>query len=319
MGRLDRLPGVDDDNSRIRNGLVFIVYVVLFLFVVGAVLGGGDDGEPATTPTPTPDVTPTPTPDETPTPTPEDTPTPTPGDTPTPTPDDTPTPTPTPDYTPTPTPTPEDTPTPTPTPELTELRSITTFNLDEVDPDVKEFSGSGPTVTESFEAGDTLTHFIFEHDGSSNFIVWLIDAETGELEELIVNEIGQISGATAYPVPDKDYILDIDADGDWSVTVTNPWVAEEDVHQLPVEVSGQGYDVVGVVELDGNTVVSGSHDGDSNFIVWVYDEFDNSRFDGDLIFNEIGEFEGQTHTSYTGYVWVVVVADGEWELEFERP
>jgi hypothetical protein len=57
------------------------------------------------------------------------------------------------------------------------------------------------------------------HTGESNFAIWLFD-ENGNHVDLLVNEIGNYSGSTAVRIPKKGvYLLDITADGSWSVSV----------------------------------------------------------------------------------------------------
>ena len=57
----------------------------------------------------------------------------------------------------------------------------------------------------------------FEHDGSSNFIVKLLDGD-GDTVEYLANEIGSFEGSSAIKI-DKAaaYLLDVDADGSWSI------------------------------------------------------------------------------------------------------
>ncbi|MFC7230715.1 hypothetical protein ACFQMM_03615 [Saliphagus sp. GCM10025308] len=201
-------------------------------------------------------------------------------------------------------------------PQLTTLESISETG-DYHDSNAQTLSGSGQTVTDTITLGGAFTAFDYEHDGGSNFQVEIINEETGETEEYLVNEIGAVDGVTGVGLPDGSYRLDVNADGDWEITVAQPFPEDSEIHSLPAEASGEGNDVVGPIELEGNTVVSGKHSGESNFIVEVVDEDATSFLDGEIIFNEIGEFEGETHVSYEGVVWVVVEADGNWELEFD--
>ena len=57
----------------------------------------------------------------------------------------------------------------------------------------------------------------FEHGGSSNFIVMLLDGD-GDTVEYLANEIGSFEGSSAIKI-DKSaaYLLDVDADGSWSI------------------------------------------------------------------------------------------------------
>jgi hypothetical protein len=89
------------------------------------------------------------------------------------------------------------------------------------------YNGSGRSVTEPFTLEDGLAIFTLAHDGNSNFIVWLL-ASDGSNAELLVNEIGPYDGGTSIGVgsplePNAGvYILDIEADGNWSVGLEQP-------------------------------------------------------------------------------------------------
>ena len=65
-----------------------------------------------------------------------------------------------------------------------------------------------------------LLGFKMTHNGNSNFIVHLLDANTGQTVEYVANEIGNYSGSQAYSVTDGKYLLNVDADGSWTVTIT---------------------------------------------------------------------------------------------------
>lgn len=146
-----------------------------------------------------------------------------------------------------------------------------------------------------------------------NFIVNL----DGPTEELLVNEIGSTSGVAAVPTEFGDYVFDIDADGPWSITVGQPFAPPEEVRTVPNEASGQGPAVVGPLEIEDQVTVSGEHCGESNFIVNAYDEGDSGTFDGELIFNDIGEVDDATLVDYPGIIWFDIEADGEWSLSIE--
>lgn len=65
-----------------------------------------------------------------------------------------------------------------------------------------------------------LARFAFRHTGRANFVVWLMDG-SGQKQELIANEIGAVSGSKAVGVARSgSYLLGVDADGPWTVTVT---------------------------------------------------------------------------------------------------
>jgi PKD repeat protein len=83
----------------------------------------------------------------------------------------------------------------------------------------ESFSGSGQQVTALFRLTAGLAIFRMTHTGNSNFIIVLED-DTGDWVELLVNEIGSFNGATSVHIEDTGwFMLDISADGAWTVTI----------------------------------------------------------------------------------------------------
>jgi hypothetical protein len=82
-------------------------------------------------------------------------------------------------------------------------------------------SGTGNEATQSFNWPGGLMRVEYTHKGDSNFIVHLQDASTGSVQEYMVNEIGSLSGSNAFSVPAGSYILDVEADGPWTIKITN--------------------------------------------------------------------------------------------------
>ena len=78
-------------------------------------------------------------------------------------------------------------------------------------------TGEGKKATEFFELEKGLSVVEFEHDGSSNFIVMLLDGD-GDTVEYLANEIGSFEGSSAIKIDESAaYLLDVDADGSWSI------------------------------------------------------------------------------------------------------
>ena len=196
--------------------------------------------------------------------------------------------------------------------DATELLSIREAD-DYFDNGGETFEGEGQTVLDDITLGGAFTTWLFEHGGESNFALEL----EGPTEALLVNDIGAVAGATGLGVAGGEYVVDVTADGAWSLTAAQPLAPAAEIRTPPVEASGEGPDVVGPVEIDATVTVSGTHDGESNFAVQAYDEDASDRLSGELIFNEIGAFEGETRADPTGVVWVVVEADGAWTLDIE--
>lgn len=83
----------------------------------------------------------------------------------------------------------------------------------------RTFAGKGQQVSPFINLNKGLTTFTLKHSGTSNFAVKLLDSN-GQPEELLVNEIGKFDGSKAVGISSSGlYILDISANGDWTVSV----------------------------------------------------------------------------------------------------
>ena len=80
------------------------------------------------------------------------------------------------------------------------------------------FSGKGSTATPIFSLSAGLHTFSVTHDGESNIIVHLLDSNGKEVE-LLANEIGAYTGSQAVKTSDALYLLEISADGNWTVNI----------------------------------------------------------------------------------------------------
>ncbi|QCW02091.1 cell surface glycoprotein [Natrinema pallidum] len=181
------------------------------------------------------------------------------------------------------------------------------------DPEAERYEGSGRENLTDLSLDDGLTTVAFEHDGTADFVVML----GGDEEAVLVNETGMVEGATAIATSAGDYVLDITADGDWTLHVGQPRAPDAEIHTPPVEASGTGPAVVGPVGIEDTATVSGGHDGERNFIVMAYTEDDSGQFAGEEVFNEIGAVESDATVDHPGTVWIDVQADGDWSLEVE--
>jgi|AntRauMinimDraft_1070381.scaffolds.fasta_scaffold00363_2 hypothetical protein len=182
---------------------------------------------------------------------------------------------------------------------------------EEVDqPEAQSFSGSGAEVEQDVPIGGGLTVVEATHtNGESNFQVSLVG---GEFDDLFVNAIGEYDGETAALIDEGEYTLDVEADGDWEVEIRQPRAASGD--SLPQSLEGDTPEVHGPFEFDGSHVATGSHSGEANFQVHVYPA--EGSF-GELVFNEVGQYDGETTFRHSGVGWVAVQAGGDWSLELE--
>ncbi|WP_137288617.1 hypothetical protein [Natronorubrum halophilum] len=185
------------------------------------------------------------------------------------------------------------------------------FTVQEPDPESYTFSGTGASVEQGVDLEGGLTVVDAIHTGgSSNFQVSLVN--DSEYNDNFVNAIGEYDGASAALIDADEYILDVEADGDWEVEIRQPRAASGDA--LPQSFSDDGPVVVGPFEFSGSHIATGSHSGESNFQATVYPA--EGMF-GEIVFNEIGEYNGETTFNFNGVGWVDVLADGNWSIEME--
>jgi hypothetical protein len=85
----------------------------------------------------------------------------------------------------------------------------------------RSFDGKGPQATYIFELSTGLYKFQLKHTGTSNFQVQLLD-ENGQLEELLSNAVGSCEISKAVKVEQGKHILNVNADGQWSVEIKSP-------------------------------------------------------------------------------------------------
>ncbi|MGB9927621.1 MAG: YncE family protein [Methanosarcina sp.] len=179
-----------------------------------------------------------------------------------------------------------------------------------------ELSGQGTKATSTFKLKEGLYKFNMQHDGSSNFIVWLIDGKSGKEIELLANEIGSFNGSHAVGIEsDGDYVLNINADGNWKVTTEQPTQAA--IQSIPLTLQGNGHKASQIFYLEpGMKRFEMKHAGSSNFIIWLMDDQGNEI---DLVANEVGNFNGSKAVSITqsGNYLLNIDADGNWEVSIK--
>lgn len=185
------------------------------------------------------------------------------------------------------------------------------LTVQEPSPESYTFSGTGASVEQGIDLEGGLTVVDAMHTGgSSNFQVSLVN--DGQYDDNFVNAIGEYDGASADLIDADEYMLDVEADGDWEIEVRQPRATSGDA--LPQSLSGDGPIVAGPFEFSGSHIATGSHSGESNFQATVYPA--EGMF-GENVFNEIGDYDGETTFNFDGVGWVDVMADGDWSIEME--
>lgn len=168
------------------------------------------------------------------------------------------------------------------------------------EPEPIVLEGFGQFATDPIVLPSAVSIATFTHDGSSNFVV---TAFQGTERDLLVNEIGFYRGSRPLlgltPV-----VLDIDADGPWTVTIEPIGLASSPAF------GGAGSSVSGLFDPPGAAPWMIEHNGESNFVVWLH-----CASGSDLVQNEIGPVSGSTVVSFgAGPCFWEVEADGGWAL-----
>ena len=188
----------------------------------------------------------------------------------------------------------------------------------EPEPQPITLSGTGPQASEAFELESGLAVVRLSHQGASNFIVHLLDGDSGEqLGASLVNRIGTFDGSTAFATgnPTAPYVLDVDADGPWSVTVEQPRPSDAPATR---QFSGTGQTATDLFSLPaGLARISMSHQGESNFIVYLLDREGYEM--GPSIVNEVGPIDASQAVQIPedGIYLLRVDADGPWTITVE--
>lgn len=176
-----------------------------------------------------------------------------------------------------------------------------------------QLSGIGQQATEKFSLESGLAIFRMTHSGQSNFAITLLDSN-GEIVELLVNEIGSFDGAKAVGIRTKgEYLLDISADGKWSVKIEQP--RPSTAPSIPKNFVGKSQQVSELFSMGkGLATFKMTHDGSSNFAILL---LDNKGRTVELLVNEIGSFDGSKAVGIAkaGIYLLDISADGNWTID----
>lgn len=185
----------------------------------------------------------------------------------------------------------------------------------EPEPEAIVLSGIGPQATESFRPQDGLAVARMDHQGESNFIVYLLGESGEEIGPSMVNEIGVFEGSSAFASTSGTYLLNVDADGPWTITLEQPRPQDAPATR---EFSGTGATATAQFTLPrGLARFQMTHEGESNFIVYLLNS-EGNEVDVSLV-NEIGPFNGSqaVRVPEAGTYLLDVDADGPWTIRVE--
>ncbi|MDS0473388.1 polysaccharide deacetylase family protein [Natrinema sp. 1APR25-10V2] len=172
------------------------------------------------------------------------------------------------------------------------------------------FEGSGPTDSQTFDLDDGVVVADVSNDGSS-IAVDVTDTDGSGRSENLLTTSGNATGESIAAVETGTYELEIDADGAWSIELSQPAVRADELSELPVQASGTGSAFVGPLWTEGDVRVEATHDGDGRFVVDGHGA-DGSR---EILVHRDGSFDNSRSYKAGGVVWLNVEADGDWTLE----
>jgi hypothetical protein len=184
-------------------------------------------------------------------------------------------------------------------------------------PRPRSLAGTGSRVLDVRLFRDSPLIVTGQHSGSSNFIVDLVPRDGGS-EENLFNEIGSFRGQKlASGAATGRYRVKVQADGRWSLRFAQP-VPLANATQIPGTIKGRGALVVPVqASEDFQAVITGSHRGQSNFIVDLVGYGGTTGQEN--LYNEIGVFSGETLVDVpAGSLLLSVQADGTWSIRFSK-
>jgi hypothetical protein len=172
-------------------------------------------------------------------------------------------------------------------------------------------SGRGKRATPKFALAGGVTIFTMSHGGSSNWAPELLNATSGETVELLANDIGKWKGSRVIGVDAGRYLIQVEADGAWMITITQPRPATGSAP--PKTFTGTGTRAIGPLQLPGKLVTfTMRHHGSSNFAVILRD---SEGQEVELLANEIGNFSGsKAIPADRGIYWLDLEADGTWTV-----
>jgi hypothetical protein len=183
----------------------------------------------------------------------------------------------------------------------------------------EEQSGQGPTIIPIDLSGGSDYTVSLEYDGDDYFSTTLVD-EAGEVVVYLGStEFGQTgysgvwpltTGMTGYNEPAAIDITNGET-GTWTVRINDL----SEAPAWPEVTEGTGDSVLRIEPgaVTDPVALDGTHDGESNFIVWAYSGEDD--YNDLLLFNLIGAVDERAEVELTSSQIVLhVQADGAWTL-----
>lgn len=179
-----------------------------------------------------------------------------------------------------------------------------------------EFSGTGSDTITGVEielTGPTLFHLL--HRGSGDFSADVYN-KRGDHVTTVVDGTGTSGGENAFNIPADEYDIEIEAGGDWALTVSQKPVypLENVITSFPLTLDGSSDEVDGPIDLSESRSLSVSASGVGENIVIIRDVYGAPAA---VVLNETGTTSVDTRVEAIGVAWIDVTMSGKWELTIE--
>jgi hypothetical protein len=177
----------------------------------------------------------------------------------------------------------------------------------------EERTGQGPAIVPLELASGSFHILTVTYEGTGAFVSNLVDGNQEYAAELASSFGASYTGTHVVELGAFTSVAAVDiqqSEGDWSLLLQ----PLDEAEVWPDVTEGTGNTVLRLEPgTDLPAAATGTHDGESNFIVWAYD---GEQYGNYLLFNEIGEGSWETEMP-ANTIAFSVRADGDWTISTE--
>ena len=188
------------------------------------------------------------------------------------------------------------------------------------EPAPTNLSGFGQAATTPFDLQSGLTIFRLTHQGGGHFSGTLLDQNgqrAGGMDSLLANVVGPFEGSKAVQTKAGQHLIDVSADGPWTITIEQPRPSSGS--QMS-SFQGNSQTASDFFELsEGLKRFAMTHQGNGHFGVTLLNK-DGSRIGMEsLLANAVGPFDGSkaVRIPREDVYLLQVSADGPWTVQVE--
>ncbi|WP_254808468.1 hypothetical protein [Natronosalvus amylolyticus] len=177
-----------------------------------------------------------------------------------------------------------------------------------------QFESSGMEETDRFDLNEGIVEIDYEIPEEDITTAHLVSMDDGT-ETLLLNWSGPLEAELARVVTGGEYLLSVEAEGDWSFEINQPEVEENEVEGLPYEAEGSEPTYVGPVDVPEEAEIHAQHDGKSEH---ESDPFSVDTLTADGLwsgFNESGNVDMTRPLRDDGVMWFSIHAYHDWSFE----